>query len=208
MPKLSVREAIAGLPDGAIGIVALSTETAASLFTTGTYRRLHASPHRPHLGRGRPLRLISAPKPTATNAAISSIPIAWRACCALLAHRRRTSPPSTRSMSISATTRGLRREAEEARRDGFTAKMAIHPAQVAIINEVFTPNAEAITHAKSILAAFEASQARASSVSAANQYGPHLVRAQRLLAAAAAKTSAARTAPERLQQGRCCCASG
>ena len=36
---------------------------------------------------------------------------------------------------------GLRRETEEARRDGFTGKMAIHPAQVAVINEVFTPTA-------------------------------------------------------------------
>ena len=41
----------------------------------------------------------------------------------------------------------LRRECEEARRDGFTAKMAIHPAQVAVINEVFTPTAAALAHA-------------------------------------------------------------
>ena len=34
---------------------------------------------------------------------------------------------------------GFRRECEEARRDGFVGKMAIHPAQVPIINEVFTP---------------------------------------------------------------------
>ena len=39
---------------------------------------------------------------------------------------------------------GLREESLEARRDGFTAKMAIHPAQVAIINEVFTPTPEMI----------------------------------------------------------------
>ena len=36
--KLSAREAMAGLPEGEIGIVALATETASSLFTTGTYR--------------------------------------------------------------------------------------------------------------------------------------------------------------------------
>src|SRR4030095_4550617 len=51
-------------------------------------------------------------------------------------------------------TQGLREEAEEALRDGFTAKMAIHPAQVAPINEVFTPSAEAISAAKAIVAAF------------------------------------------------------
>src|SRR5438067_9851794 len=36
--KLAVREAIAGIPDGQIGIVAIATETAASLFAMGTYR--------------------------------------------------------------------------------------------------------------------------------------------------------------------------
>ncbi len=35
---------------------------------------------------------------------------------------------------------GLRLEAEEAARDGFVGKMAIHPNQVAILNEVFTPS--------------------------------------------------------------------
>ena len=49
---------------------------------------------------------------------------------------------------------GLRRECEEARRDGFTGKMAIHPAQVAIINEVFTPTADAIKRAEAVIAAF------------------------------------------------------
>src|SRR5215510_15652566 len=40
--KLTVREAQHGLPDGAIRILALATETAASLFLCGTYR--NASP--------------------------------------------------------------------------------------------------------------------------------------------------------------------
>ncbi|HET9810279.1 MAG TPA: CoA ester lyase, partial [Sphingomicrobium sp.] len=36
-------------------------------------------------------------------------------------------------------SKGLKREAEAARRDGFTGKLAIHPDQVAIINAAFTP---------------------------------------------------------------------
>ena len=52
---------------------------------------------------------------------------------------------------------GLRRECEEARRDGFAAKMAIHPSQVPIINEVFTPTPEALAHAQAIIDAFAAS---------------------------------------------------
>src|SRR5262249_61086958 len=48
---------------------------------------------------------------------------------------------------------GLRRECAEARRDGFTGKMAIHPGQVATINEVFTPPPAAIAKAQAIIAA-------------------------------------------------------
>ena len=59
-------------------------------------------------------------------------------------------------MSISATSDGLRRECEDACRDGFIGKMAIHPAQVPIINEVFTPSADALAHAQAIVDAFAA----------------------------------------------------
>jgi len=50
----------------------------------------------------------------------------------------------------------LRSEAEAAVRDGFTAKLAIHPGQVAVINEVFTPSPEVIARAQAIVAAFAA----------------------------------------------------
>jgi citrate lyase subunit beta/citryl-CoA lyase len=52
---------------------------------------------------------------------------------------------------------GLRSEAEAARRLGFFGKSAIHPRQVAIINEVFTPTAEELDWAKRVLLAFEVS---------------------------------------------------
>jgi citrate lyase subunit beta/citryl-CoA lyase len=78
---------------------------------------------------------------------------------------------------------GLRREAEEARRDGFTAKIAIHPAQVPIINEVFTPSAEAIAHARAIVAAFAAQpDAGTIGIDGVMFDRPHLQRAERLLA--------------------------
>lgn len=52
-------------------------------------------------------------------------------------------------------TAGLVAEAKVAKRDGFTGKIAIHPDQVAPINEVFTPTAAELEHAKSVMAAFE-----------------------------------------------------
>jgi citrate lyase subunit beta/citryl-CoA lyase len=49
---------------------------------------------------------------------------------------------------------GLRRDSEDARRDGFAGRLAIHPLQVPIINEVFTPSAGALARARAIVAAF------------------------------------------------------
>src|SRR3982750_2690050 len=52
--------------------------------------------------------------------------------------------------------KGLKREAEAARRGGFTGKLAIHPAQVAVINAAFTPSPDDVAHAEQVVAAFEA----------------------------------------------------
>ena len=49
----------------------------------------------------------------------------------------------------------LRRDAERARATGFRGKMAIHPKQVAVINEVFTPSAADVERARRVVAAFE-----------------------------------------------------
>jgi citrate lyase subunit beta / citryl-CoA lyase len=77
---------------------------------------------------------------------------------------------------------GLRRETEAARRDGFTAKMAIHPAQVPVINEVFTPTAAAIAKAQAIVKAFAAEPgAGVVGIDGVMYDRPHLVRARQLL---------------------------
>jgi citrate lyase subunit beta / citryl-CoA lyase len=56
-------------------------------------------------------------------------------------------------------TDGLRREAEGARRLGYLGKSAIHPSQVAAINDVFRPTDEEIAHAlKVVQAAREAAE--------------------------------------------------
>ena len=61
--------------------------------------------------------------------------------------------------------------------------MAIHPAQVAIINEVFTPTREAIETAQAVVAAFAADPAAGVVAIGGVMYDrPHLTRAQRLLA--------------------------
>jgi citrate lyase subunit beta/citryl-CoA lyase len=77
---------------------------------------------------------------------------------------------------------GLKAEAEAARREGFTGKLAIHPDQVAVINAAFTPSPDDIAHAEAIVAAFEAQpDAGVLSVDGKMVDRPHLVQARRVL---------------------------
>jgi citrate lyase beta subunit len=53
---------------------------------------------------------------------------------------------------------GLRAEAEQGARLGFSGKQIIHPNQVAAVQEAFTPSDEAIEYAQRVVRAFSASQ--------------------------------------------------
>jgi citrate lyase subunit beta/citryl-CoA lyase len=80
---------------------------------------------------------------------------------------------------------GLLAEARAAARDGFTGKLAIHPAQVDPINAAFTPTPEQVASARAIVEAFAAApQAGVLSVEGKMVDKPHLIQAQRLLARA------------------------
>jgi citrate lyase subunit beta/citryl-CoA lyase len=79
---------------------------------------------------------------------------------------------------------GLAAYAGRARRDGFAGMMAIHPAQVPVINAAFTPTEAEIVHARAVVEAFEAHpHAGALSLDGKMIDRPHLVQAQRILAA-------------------------
>ncbi len=79
---------------------------------------------------------------------------------------------------------GLAREAQEGRRDGFTGKLAIHPGQVGAINATFSPSEAEEAHARRVLAAFAAAGGAAvASLDGQMIDRPHLLKAQRVLAA-------------------------
>lgn len=80
---------------------------------------------------------------------------------------------------------GLTREALDAARDGFTGKLAIHPAQVGPINAALSPTSDQVAHARAIVAAFAADpSAGVLSVDGRMVDKPHLTQAQRTLARA------------------------
>ena len=77
---------------------------------------------------------------------------------------------------------GLSAEAKAAAREGFTGKLAIHPAQVGVINAAFTPSAGEVEHDRAIVEAFDA-EPRAGVLSVGGRMvdRPHLVQARRVL---------------------------
>lgn len=80
---------------------------------------------------------------------------------------------------------GLAAYAARGARDGFAGMMAIHPAQVPVINAAFTPSAEAVAHARRVVALFAANPgAGALSLDGRMVDAPHLKSARALLARA------------------------
>jgi citrate lyase subunit beta/citryl-CoA lyase len=173
-------------PSGSTRIVALITEVAASLFQLQTYigssnrldgltwgaedlsAEIGASANRELDGSwASPYRLVrDLTLLTATAAEVPAIDTVY------VDFRNRT---------------GLALEASIAARDGFTGKLAIHPDQVPIINEAFTPPPAEVERARAIVAAFEAAGG-AGTVGLDGKMldRPHLVSAKRTLSRAGA----------------------
>ena len=184
--KLLAREAMAGLPDGCIKIVAIATETATALFLAGTY--CGASERLEALTWG--AEDLSAELGAEANRDgdgrfLDPYRLA-RALCLAGAASARVQAIDTVTVDF-RNAAALRRETEEARRDGFTGKMAIHPAQVPIINEVFTPSPAALAQARAVVAAFEANPGKGTvGIDGVMYDRPHLERARQVLARAEA----------------------
>ncbi len=79
----------------------------------------------------------------------------------------------------------VEQRARGSRRSGYTAKLAIHPAQIAALHAAFTPSADEVAHAEAVLAAFSKSPgAGALRVDGKLVDRPHVLQAERVLAAA------------------------
>jgi len=79
----------------------------------------------------------------------------------------------------------IERRARAARRQGFAAKLAIHPAQVAPIHAAFTPTADELRWAERVIEAFAAAPGSGAVAFEGGMLDkPHLRQAERLLAAA------------------------
>ena len=163
-------------------ILAIATETPAAMFQLGTYAGLK---------RLAGLTWGAEDLPAAIGAAASREPDGRftppyelaRSLCLFGAAAAAVAPIETVYPAF-RDLEGLAAYAARARRDGFTGMLAIHPAQVPVINGAFTPSAEEIAHARAVVAAFAANPAAgALSLDGRMIDRPHLVQAQRILAA-------------------------
>ena len=182
--KLTAREPIHGIDDGATRIVAIATETARALFGLGSY--VDASSRLEGLTWG--AEDLSADLGAEANRFPDGgfrDPYRLARTLCLLGAVAADAQPIDTVFTAFRDEAGLRLECEEARREGFTGKMAIHPAQVVIINEVFTPAADEIAKAKKIIDAFAAAgDAGVIGLDGEMLDRPHLRRAERILARA------------------------
>lgn len=182
--KLTAREALSGLAEGTIGILPIASETARSLFATGSYR--DASPRLAALTWGAEDLATDLGAEANRDERGQFLDIYRLARTLCIAGAANAGVPAIDTVYLDfRNDPGLRQECEEARRDGFTGKMAIHPGQVAIINDVFTPRPDAIARAQAIIAAFAANpDAGAIGIDGVMYDRPHLTKAERLVARA------------------------
>lgn len=179
--KVTTSEALAGIEDGRTRILAIVTETAASLFGLGTYDGSSARLEGMTWG-GEDLSAdigSIANRDAAGN--YTDIYRMARALCLAGAAAAGVLPIDSVYTDF-RDSEGLRRECDDAVRDGFIAKMAIHPDQVAIINEAFTPSPDAIREAEAIVQALAAAgDTGVASLNGRMIDRPHLRRADRIL---------------------------
>ena len=179
--KLAVREAEHGLVDGATRILAIATESAQAMFGLASYRGASAR----LVGLAWGAEDLSADLGAETNrlpGGAYAAPYALARTLTLIGAVAAEVAPIDAAFTNFRDAEGLRAEAEAARREGFVAKLAIHPAQIAIINAVFTPSPEVIAKARAVLAAFAAApDAGVVSLDGEMLDLPHLTRARKVL---------------------------
>jgi citrate lyase subunit beta/citryl-CoA lyase len=183
---LRVAEAAHGIADGATAIIPLITETPAGVLAAASYGNPHPRLAGLTWGAEDLSAAIGASATRDSHGRYTDVFRIARALTILAASAAGVAAIDTVFVNFRDAS-GLRKECQEAARDGFTGKLAIHPDQVPIINVGFTPSVQAIEEATAIIKAFaDAGMAGVVSIDGKMYDRPHLRRAERLLARAGA----------------------
>jgi citrate lyase subunit beta/citryl-CoA lyase len=173
-----------GLAAGSVRLLPIATETPEGLLNirevaTASPRIVAISWGIEDLGAA-----MGLPRVRDTDGRYLDIPRFARTMCALVAAAAGVDALDTVYTDI-ADLDGLRRECEEAVAMAFSGKISIHPGQIGVINEAFTPSAAEVAEAHELAAAFE--EHRRQGVYAFRFKGqmvdaPHLSRALKVIA--------------------------
>lgn len=179
---LGVAEARAGIEDGTTRILPIVTETAAGTLATSTYAGVSNRLWGLTWGAEDLATSIGALAKRYPDGRYRDAFRFARGLALLGAVAAKVEPVDTVFPDFRDAD-GFARECEDAATDGFTAKMAIHPAQVEAVNAAFTPSEEAIGEAKAVIEAFAvAGDPGVVALDGRMLDRPHLLAAQRVLA--------------------------
>jgi citrate lyase subunit beta / citryl-CoA lyase len=152
---LDMAEVCGGLQPGCMHILAVCTETPLSVLrlgelAQGAWPRLAGL-----LWGGEDLSsAVGATGPRGADGSWRPVYEFARTQCLLACHALEIAAIDTVYVDV-RDAEGCRRASLAARHDGFTGKVAVHPDQVPLINEAFTPTAAEIEYAQRVVAAFE-----------------------------------------------------
>ena len=178
LSALEVRE---GLELGSTRIIPVATEVAGALFDLQSYAG--ATPRLQGLTWGAE-DLATALGATSNRNEQGDFTFTYqlaRSLCLLASAHAEVQAIDTLSVDFK-DMKALAADVQNARREGFSGKLAIHPDQVEVINQGFTPSAHDLSHAQRIVDAFAQAQgAGAVQLDGKMVDKPHLTQALRLL---------------------------
>ena len=182
---IEVLEVEHGLPTDSVRLLPLVSETPTAIFTMGEYKDGPARMMGLTWGAEDLGAAVGASANLQSNKDWTSPYQMTRALCLFAAHAAKVQAIDT----VMADFRDLDRlkvVCNEGRRDGFTGKICIHPAQVEVINEAYSPSSEELDHARAVIKAFaENPEAGTLQIEGKMIDKPHLVLAERVMAFAA-----------------------
>jgi len=177
---LSAFEAAAALSPGTTRVIAIATETPAAMFMLGGYagvsRRLEGI-----TWGAEDLAACLGGNNRQPDGIYDDVYRLARSLCLLGAAAAGAMPIDTIYTDFKDEA-GLAAECMAAKRSGFTAKMAIHPAQIPVINKAFSVSEEELAWARKVVAIFaEHPDAGTIALDGKMVDKPHLTLARRLL---------------------------
>ncbi|MGJ8535943.1 MAG: HpcH/HpaI aldolase/citrate lyase family protein [Parasphingopyxis sp.] len=178
---LEAEEAAHNVPAGAIRISAVATETGASLFGLGSYAGSSDRLAALTWGAEDLSAALGASSKFDSDGELSFTYKLARSLCLAGAVAAQVQPVDSLFGDFRDED-GLTVDCEKGRREGFTGKLAIHPAQVPLINAAFTPSEAEIAHAREVVALFAANPDLGTiGLDGKMLDRPHLLQAQRVL---------------------------